>query len=224
MRVVWLLFLFALVACAPEAPDPGRVEILQLAEAPSYYPRQTGIVWNYLRDGEPLDAPPVLQQVLGPTVVGGEVLIATRLHGRGLDTSYFRRYGPEGVFLVRETRPGAVIDFDPPRQELPAEGALRPGSSWGGSTTARLYFPQARPENQRTELRLDYEYRVVDRREVVVAAGRFEVYVINLVANHFNEDGALVESVQQELWFAPYVGEVRTPTGYFLVSSNFARE
>lgn len=223
MRITLLLLLLLVAACAPQAPDPGRVEVQQLAQELTYYPRQTGIVWSYLRDGERLDAAPVLQRVEGPVMLGGEVLIATRLVGRGLDTTYYRRYGASGVHLVRETRPGAVIDYDPPIQELPPEGTLRAGSSWGGTTTARLFFPEARPENQRAELRLDYRYSVVDRRAVNVGAGSFEVYVINLVAEQFGEDGERAEAVQQELWFAPFVGEVRTRTGYLLVDSNFRR-
>jgi hypothetical protein len=55
-----------------------------------------------------------------------------------------------------------------------------------------------------------------------VAAGGFEVYVINLVAEQAGE-GERGETVQQELWFAPFVGEVRTRTGYLLVDGNFAQ-
>jgi hypothetical protein len=222
--ILLLLFVLAahLAACAPQVPDPGRVEVRQLAERLSYYPHQTGVVWSYLRDGERLDAAPVVQRVEGPVMLGGEVLVATRLVGRGLDTTYYRRYGPSGVQLVRETRPGAVIDYDPPIQELPSEGALHTGSSWGGTTTARLFFAEARAENQRAELRLDYRYSVVDHRAVSVAAGGFEVYVINLVAEQAGE-GERGETVQQELWFAPFVGEVRTRTGYLLVDGNFAQ-
>lgn len=217
-----IVLVLTLVACAPQRADPGRVEVRQLAEALSYYPHQTGATWSYLRDGEPLDALPVVQRVEGPVMLAGEVLVATRLVGRGLDSLFYRRYGANGVFLVRETRPGAVIDYQPPIQEMPAENSLAVGSSWGGTTTARLFFPDARPDNQRAELRLDYRYSVVDRRAVEVSAGSFKVYVINLVAEEIGGEGERAETVQQELWFAPFMGEVRTRSGFLLVDSNVA--
>lgn len=219
-RLSIVLLAAALAACAPQPVDPGRVEVQQLAEALSYYPHQTGATWSYLRDGERLDALPVVQRVEGPVMLAGEVLVATRLVGRGLDSTFYRRYGQSGVFLVRETRPGAVIDYHPPIQEMPAEGSLAVGSSWGGTTTAQLFFPDARPDNQRAELRLDYRYSVVDRRAVNVAAGAFTVFVINLVAEEVGEVGERTEAVQQELWFAPFIGEVRTRSGFLLVDSN----
>ncbi|MDQ3399145.1 MAG: hypothetical protein M3511_15555, partial [Deinococcota bacterium] len=117
--------------------------------------------------------------------------------------------------------PGALIDYDPPLHELPAEAALRVGASWGGVTTAQLFFPQAREENQRAEVRLDYRYTVVDRRNVSVAAGDFDVFVINLEGRRFDDEGLPRETLRQELWFAPYIGEVRTRTGFFLVAANF---
>jgi hypothetical protein len=60
----------------------------------------------------------------------------------------------------------------------------------------------------------------VDRRRVTVAAGSFDVYVLNLVTQTLAADGP-GEKLTQEIWFSPYVGEVRTDSGYYLVEMNF---
>ena len=53
------------------------------------------------------------------------------------------------MFVLRELRPGTQLTFDPPLQELPAQSELRIGSSWGGESTASIYYPDAPPESQR---------------------------------------------------------------------------
>jgi hypothetical protein len=61
---------------------------------------------------------------------------------------------------------------------------------------------------------------VVDRREVTVTAGTFEVFVLNFTSRTTDESGEVVDELTQETWFAPYLGEVRTENGFFLVDSN----
>jgi len=55
---------------------------------------------------------------------------------------------------------------------------------------------------------------------VTVAAGTFEVFVLNFTSRTLDEDGVVLEELTQETWFAPYLGEVRTENGFFLVDSN----
>ena len=61
--------------------------------------------------------------------------------GRGLDVSSFKQYRPEGVFVLREVRPGTQLTFDPPLQELPAQDALRLGARWGGESSCKYLLP-----------------------------------------------------------------------------------
>lgn len=209
-----------LAGCAPTAEAP-RAQVEQLSQAVSYYPQETGATWNYLPENAKLDEPPVYRRVDGPTILGGEVVTVTRLVGRGLDEHDYRRYTPEGVFLERRTKPGTIIDFEPAIQEFPPAGQLRVGASWGGTTRAEIHFPQARPENQRASLDITYRYEVVDRRPVSVPAGTFEVFVINLVTEAVGDDGNVADHLTQATWFVPYVGEVRTEGGLYLVEMNF---
>lgn len=171
-------FLLLLVAaCAPAAQGP-RAQVDQLTEPISYYPQETGAVWQYLPDGAALSEGRVASRIDGPTLLGGEVLTAQRLVGRGIDTTYYRSYDDDGVLLHRETRPGAYIDYDPPLREFPAPGTLAEGVVWGGTTTASVRFPQARVDyNEDWDIR--YQYEVVDERVVQVPAGEFEVFQID---------------------------------------------
>lgn len=219
---LFFIMLVVLSACAPTVADPGQVEIQQLAEPLSFYPKQTGATWTYLPDG-PRDAPPLYQRVEGPTSIGGEIWTAWRIVGRGLDINLFRQNRSDGVYLMRETRPGTQITFDPPLKELPAQGELRVGATWGGETTAQLFFPQASPQNQRSELTLNYRYTVVDRRAVTIEAGTFDVYVINFESQTTDDEGRVLETIRQESWFSPYIGDVRLKigAGYYLIDTNF---
>lgn len=219
-RFLLLGLVMVLAACAPSS-DVERVQVEQLAAETSFYPRQTGALWQYLPAGERVDSMPAVLRVEGPTLIEGRRLIAWRLIGRGIDAQAYREYRPDGVFTYRETRPGAVISFEPPVQELPAENALRLGASWGGSTQATIYFPEARPEEQFRQLLVDYQYNVIDVRQVNVAAGTFDVFVIDFESRSFDEDGSIIEVLEQEIWFAPFVGEIRNDVGLVLVDTNF---
>lgn len=207
-----------LAACAPSVEE--RVGVQQLTEPVTFYPHQTGARWEYLPDGARVSDPRLVQTVEGPTVLDGEVWIAWRIAGRGSNLTSFRQTRADGVFLKQRVRPGTVITFDPPIQEFPAQSELRVGAIWSGETTANLTFSEAEPGNQTATLELSYTYTVVDRRTVTLLAGEFEVFVVNLVSRTFDENGGIVEELQQATWFSPFVGEVRTDNEYFLVASN----
>lgn len=221
LRARWLalllaVFLLLLTACAPAAED--RTSVVQYTAPASFYPNQTGAVWSFLPEGERVGAAPVSQRVEGPTVVGGERLVAWRTSGRGLDVRTYRDYRPDGVFIPREEGPGYVTTTSPPVQEWPAAQSLALGSSWGGETTATVTFTDAQ-ETRR--FGLEYRYEVVDVRTVTVAAGTFEVFVVAFESRSLTPGGGVQETLRQELWFAPFVGEVRTDSGLFLVTTNF---
>jgi hypothetical protein len=221
--ILVLAIVLVLAACAPATSDE-RVEVQQLTEPLTYYPAQTGARWEYLPDGARLTDPRLVQTIEGPTVLDGEVWTAWTLFGRGLDLTSFRQARSDGVYLKRRLRPGTIITFDPPIREFPAPGELRVGATWAGNTTANLRFPTASPEHRTSTLELSYTYTVVDERSVSLLAGDFDVYVVNLVTRTYDEDGSIADELQQETWFVPFIGEVRTDNGYFLVDSNVLEE
>ena len=210
-----------LAACAPgtEEEGPSAQAGSQVVGPLQYVPIATGARWSYLPDGAQLSEPLVVTTVLGPTVLDGQVRTAWRTVGRGLDVRFFRQHGPEGTFLVREERPGTIIEFDPPIRELPGE-PLRVGQSWSGETTATVTFPDADAEHRTQRLGLDWVSTVVDRRPVNVPAGPVEVFVLNFTSRSVDEEGNVVEELTQETWFSPYLGQVRTENGFYLVESN----
>lgn len=209
------LLLALLAACAPAAAP--RVSVTQLTEAPTYYPHPTGAVWRYLAEGEPQDAAPLAQGVEGPTIVEGRPLVAWRTAGRGVETRTYRDYRETGVYIPRETGPGYITTITPPIQEWPRAGTLRVGLSWGGEATATVAFTEA---SEQETVRLEYRYEVVDLRPVTTTAGTFEVYVVAFESRSLSPSGETQEELRQEIWFTPFVGEIRTETGLVLLETN----
>ncbi|MEX2535745.1 MAG: hypothetical protein WD273_09115 [Trueperaceae bacterium] len=216
-----LLLTLILAACAPSTDEGPRVTVDQLTEAVSFYPQETGAAWQYLPDSARLNEARLVRFVAGPTILAGELVTGSRLVGRGIDEENFRTYGPDGVHLVRTTKPGSIIDFSPPVQEFPAQSQLAMGASWGGETSATVRYPEARAENRETSLDIRYSYTVVDRRSARVPAGEFDIFVIDFHSVTVDDEGNQLEELTQTTWFVPYVGEVRTENGYFLVETNF---
>ena len=214
--------LVLLAACAPSAATAPRTSVEQLARSVGYYPDAAGARWEYLPDNAPLDDPRVIQLVEGPRVVGDRTLISHLTWGAAAEERKFRSIGPDGVKLYSRTVPGAQTTFDPPITEYPAPAQLGRGASWGGTTRASTFYPDQRPEFQHEELDIRYRYTVVDRRSVRVPAGTFDVFVINLVTEQLDEAGQVSHRLTQELWYSPYVGEVRTVSGFYLTGLNFS--
>jgi hypothetical protein len=210
-----------LAACAPSTSESPRLEVFQLAEPISFYPQQTGAEWQYVRDGSTLDGLRYVERVEGPAVIEGDVWIASRLVGGGQDVRTFRQYRSDGVFLKRQTRPGATITFDPPIREYPAEGELRVGLTWRGETVAQGRFPTAMPNLREQAWTVEYVYTVVDRRQVVVNGRRFDVFVIDRTVREFDALGSVRDELSRVTWFSPNVGTVRHENGWFLVATNF---
>jgi len=217
--IFFLCFVLIFSACAP-ARDEGGVEIQQLSEPVSFFPQEAGATWHYLPSGSSLSAPKVIQEVEGPTVVDGELWIVTHLEGMGLDNRWFRQYRPDGVFLLKEQRPGQEVAYDPPLQEFPAESQFRVGANWGGDTRADVYFPAAQPANQRQSYIVDYRYTVVDQREVRLQVGTYQAFVIDFVARFLDSERNVIDSQKLTTWFVPNVGEIKTENDFFLVATN----
>lgn len=219
-----LPLVLVLASCVPATEDGPRVVVEQLTEPVSFYPQETGATWQYLPDSASLSEPRLFRRIEGPTVLGGQVVVASRLVGRGIDERNFRIYQPDGVYLLRRTKPGSIIDFEPALQEFPAAGGLRVGASWGGETQANVRYPEARPEHRETSLDIRYRYTVVDKRTARTPAGQLEVFVIDFHSRTLDAEGNELEELTQTSWFAPHVGEVRTQNGYFLIETNFREQ
>jgi len=212
--------MLVLAACAPASDEGGRVGVEQLTEAVTFYPNQTGAAWEYLPNGARLTDPTTTVQILGPTVVGGEVWTAWNARGRGLDEMSYRQVRGDGVWLRRQERLGTSYDFDPPLHEYPAAAEMRVGALWTGSTVVHV---SAQEGKQELDLAVDYTYIVVDKRQVTVPAGVIDVYVIDFTSRTMDEDGAVKEELTQTTWFAPNLGEVRLRSGQVLVGTNVPR-
>lgn len=208
----------ALSACAPSSEAP-RVGVAQLTEPITFYPNQTGATWEYLPNGARLTDPRTAVQVLGPTVVDGEVWVAWHARGRGLDETSYRQVRADGVWLKRQERLGTTYSFDPPLQEYPPSGQLRVGALWIGKTTVHMSADEGK---QTLNVAVDYTYMVVDKRKVTVPAGEIEVYVIDFISRTTDGDGNVKDELTQQSWFAPYLGEVRTRNQQVLVGTNVA--
>ena len=203
-------------ACAPSASPPvPRVSGSLTPDAPSFYPHETGLTWTYLAEGETIITPAYTLSVLGPSVLEGDRVILTRMRGRTLDTTYYKQHTSDGVFLHREDRPGATITYDPPLHELPTPNALRPGTTWSGTTTATITYDKTQAPTINT---LDYTYTVLEQREANVPAGTFPAYTIEFAAEQ--QDGERTESIRQHEWFTPYWGTVKTRGELLLTGGN----
>ncbi len=216
---IFLFLILLLTACTP-VETTEKVEVVQLTDSVSYYPHEVGANWKYLANGVSVADSPVVSSVLGPTVVEGDIWIATDLVGQGIQNTWFRQYRADGVYLLKEERPGQIVSYDPPLKEFPTANSLRVGTTWGGNTTTSIFWPDAKPDNQYKKIEVRYDYTVVDKRTVTVPAGQFEAFVINFVASVSDNLNLTNPEEKQETWFVPYIGEIRTENKFFLLETN----
>lgn len=203
-------------ACAPAATKTAPpVQASTSVSSVSFYPRETGLTWTYLPEGEPAGGLPYTLRALGPTVFAGQAVLAFELTGRGADQTWYRQVGASGVQLLGFRKPGVTVRLAPAWTEAPAENAWRLGLSWEGRSQVTLTSDDGKVQAQGT---LKYRYDVQDRRRVTTPAGTFDVWV---VTRQITDDvGGLFPEAQQE-WFTPFVGDVRTPEALLLTGRNF---
>ncbi len=227
-RVLTMLALTALLAaaCAPrttsvthvERPDPGpRAQATSPIATPAgYYPLETGLTWRYLIEGDALSGAPIETRSVGPTTLDGQLTHRLRTTGRGLDVTRYYHLNATGLHLVREDRPGAIIQYAPPMLVLPSQQHLTPGARWGGSTIAHVTFPDAPQTHQRHTISVQYTNHITDHRQVTTPAGTHEAFVITTEAT----DPTSAAPKRYERWFVPYIGELRTPDGLLLTDAT----
>ncbi|MFB9992379.1 hypothetical protein ACFFLM_10425 [Deinococcus oregonensis] len=202
------------------APAPARVSPpVQSNTVPtsvSFYPQETGLNWAYVPEGESTASAPYVLRALGPTVFGGQTALAFQLTGRGADQTWYRLISSSGVRLLGFRKPGVTVTLSPAWIEAPAETAWRVGLTWEGTTTARVSSDDGKVQSEGL---LRYRYDVQDRRRVSTPGGSFDVWVITRQIS--GELGSLFPAAQQ-LWFTPFVGDIRTPEALLLTARNFA--
>lgn len=202
-------------ACAPRETDPGRATAATPVTSVTFYPAQAGQTWTYLPQGEPLNSPAYSLSVLGPTLFGEQQAVAYRFTGRGADQTSYRIVSDAGVQLLGFTKPGLTVTLSPAWQEYPPASAWKAGLAWGGETTLRV----VQDGKVVQEGKLQYRYTVLEKRRVSVGNESLDVWV---VTRQINDNAAgLFSAAAEELWFAPYLGEVRTPEGLLQISRNY---
>ncbi len=224
LLIFLMLLSFFLTSCTPTTSNAPRVKVEELNRPSSFYPHQTGLTWQYLPDGDSLDSDRATKRIQGPKVIGGKHYIATHLLGHGLDITSYRKYQDNGVFLAREEGPGYVLSLDPPIKEWPAQGELRVGAIWRGESKTTVRFTDAPASKNTVNFTTEYTYTVVDRRVVRLNVGEFNVYVVNLESRKLSEENELQETLHSEIWFAPFVGEIRNQLDFVLVGGNFSKK
>lgn len=210
------LALVLLAGCAPrQAPVVPPVTASTSANAVSFYPHETGLSWSYLPEGDPQNALPYVLQGMGPTIFRGQSVDAVQQAGRGALQTWYRTYSASGVKLLGFTKPGVTVALDPAWQEAPAENAWRVGLNWEGSSKITVLDDAGKVQAQGL---LKYRYDVQDYRQVKLPSGTYNVWV---VTRQISDDlGGLFPATQQ-YWFAPYIGDIRTPENLLLTGKNF---
>ncbi|MGI8747681.1 MAG: hypothetical protein ACR2J4_04920 [Deinococcus sp.] len=207
----------ALGACAPatrsvrQAPLAATTAVSRV----SFYPAQAGLSWNYVPEGDPPDSPPYTLRALGPAIFGTKEAQAYALTGRGAEQTSYRLVSGSGVQLIGFRKPGLSVRLDPPWQEYPAESAWKVGLAWQGESAITV---QSDDGKVTASGKVTYRYAVLDQRTVKVAGKGYTVWVVSRQIT--DTVGGLFPG-SQELWFAPFVGEVRSPEGLLLTARNF---
>lgn len=212
------LFLPAVLlsACTPRqtAAAPTPITAQTPVSAVSFYPKETGLMWSYLPEGESGGVTYSLT-ALGPTVFGDAQVSAFQLTGRGADQTWYRQIDASGQRLLGFRKPGLSVTLTPAWQEWPAAAAWQVGLSWSGETQARLRSDDGKVEQSGT---ITYRYQVIDQRQVTLAGQNYTVWVVN---RQITDTLGGLFPASETIWFAPYVGDVRTAEALLLTGRNF---
>lgn len=210
-----LVPLTLLASCAPRVTaTPTPITAQTPVNTVSFYPKETGLLWNYAPEGES-GGSPYLLKALGPTVFGDAQVTAFQLTGRGADQTSYRQIDASGQRLLGFRKPGLSVTLNPAWQEWPAESAWKAGLSWSGQSQARLRSDDGQVDQSGT---ITYRYDVLEQRQVTVAGQTYRVWVIN---RQLQDTLGGLFPASETIWFTPYVGEVRTAESLLLIGRNF---
>jgi hypothetical protein len=219
---MWLLgvgLLFLAVACAPA--QPPTVGGQTTGGSVSFYPSQSGALWQYLKEGERADSTPYALRVEGPQSFNGRVLTGMRFVGRGQDIYYFRQFDERGVQLISQgSKDFYELVYDTPVLEYPPQKELVVGKTWSAVVLATLTVPKQSPQR----LRYTYSFRVAAKEKYKIGATEYDAFLIlrdNRLEAVDGKSEPVVEA--QRIRFVPFIGEVQTREGLVLLSYNFKR-
>lgn len=220
LMTIGLLALF-LSACAPMvgSPTPQKIDNTRLVQAPAYfYPDREGFEWKY-------DAP---EGTITSALTGlkrfplddkaYETLTTT--DATGVTTvRYFTR--ANGIQLVGEVRDSEyVLHYDPPMRLYPNERDFRPGGEWGGTALITEIMGYGTSVETRLPWKVTYHHEVIDRENIRAGSTIYDAYKIRYTADWTTEHNILTQNTVTDIWFAPFVGEIRTRDGYGLFDTN----
>jgi hypothetical protein len=195
-----------LAACVPPAKVDPIESVTQQNEV-GYYPSSTGLVWQYLLEGEvPGSVLPYELKVEGPQAIDAKVVTAFHFIGRGAERWYYRDFNKDGVFLVAEGTPNFYeVSYLPSVQEYPNQGRITVGNAWNGISRMKISTPQVKNR----EATLTYQYRVL-------AQEKLEINKIVYDAFRISEDKRIALGGGEKdlteitlIWFVPKIGEIQ---------------
>jgi hypothetical protein len=201
----------------PTSPTIEKVGLNSVVEKVSFYPYQAGLEWKYVPQGEPVNSPPYVRKTFSVTRLGEDVLNRMNSFGRGTDSNWYRKYEPQGVFLYYYSVPGALYRFEPPIREFPAEAEWKAGLSWRGTTKVTLTDTVSQKVKVISEL--SYLCTVLEQRRVKQGSQQYQVWVLS--RQYGGSDGKIFPT-SSEVWFTPFIGEVKTVEDLVLVASNYS--
>ncbi|WP_245528314.1 hypothetical protein [Deinococcus maricopensis] len=210
-----LLPVALLAACAPAAQQTqSPVSVATTVSGVSFYPAQTGLTWQYTPEGEPQGQAPYVLRVTGPTLFLNQPVTAYQLTGRGADQTWYRQVSDAGVKLLGFTKPGLTVTLNPAWTEAPAANTWRAGLTWSGRSQVQV----VQGDKVVQEGAADYTYTVLEQRNVIVNGQPYQVWVVN---RQIKGDLGALFPASQDYWFAPRVGDIRTPEALLLTARNF---
>lgn len=217
VRLPLFAALLGLAACAPtRTAVPATVQASTPVSGVSFYPREAGLAWSYLPEGDPATAVPYTLRAMGPSIFAGQTVQTFELTGRGAQQTWFRTFSNSGVQLQGIRKPGVTIRLEPPLQEYPAQGAWQVGLAWQGQSQVTVVDDAGKTQAQGT---VTYSYLVQQQRRVQTPAGTFDVWVVTRQMSD-SVVGLFLATLQ--LWFTPLTGVVRSPEGLLLTGRNFS--
>lgn len=213
-RLFLSLLALGLAGCAPRVAEAPVSAVSALSASASFYPHEVGLTWVYHAEGDAPSSQPYVLQALGPTIFQGQSVQHVQLTGRGAQQTWYRTY-ENGVQLLGFAKPGATFILTPPLKESPAPNEWKIGLSWEGSSQLTVTDNSGKTQMSGT---VHYRYDVQDFREVKVASGTYNVWV---VTRQMTDTLGGIFPATQQYWFAPYIGDIRTPENILLTGKNF---
>ncbi len=226
-KVLFVLTIALLGACAPapSAPTSPSGPIPQIQGGVSFYPNQAGLVWRYLPESATTGELPYTITSLGIANYDGQLYSKFGFTGRGRERFYFRTMGADGVrlHLMEESVTSTRTTYTPAILEYPSESSLVVGATWGGLTRAVTTLVINNKSDVFSDVTLKYAYKVVDKNDVNTRAGAFSVFRIRLTIESTlpPKAGSEPDMANFDIWFTPYVGEVRTQESLMISERNF---